>query len=197
MNFNILGIGLPQIAIVLILSLVLFGPKKMVEYAYQAGRIIAQLRAMWEEASRGVQKEFREAGMDFQELKKIQNEFSSTLQGFDLTGAMKTWTAPSASATNGTNGANNTNSANSANVSTPPTDAAQTAQGSVPPVSASSEPSVASAPSALSSSAPTMPQPSINYPTEAELGSSTETPTPGPSEGSKSEGKKYDAWLSN
>lgn len=64
MNFNILGIGLPQLIIVGGLALVLFGPKKMVQYAYQAGRILSQLRVMWEEAARNVQKEFKDAGME-------------------------------------------------------------------------------------------------------------------------------------
>ena len=64
MNFNILGIGLPQLILVFGLSMLLFGPKKMIQYAYQAGRWISQLRVMWEEAAKNVQKEFHEAGLD-------------------------------------------------------------------------------------------------------------------------------------
>jgi len=64
LNFNILGIGLPQLIIVGGLALVLFGPKKMVQYAYQAGRMLSQLRVMWEEAARNVQQEFKEAGLE-------------------------------------------------------------------------------------------------------------------------------------
>ncbi|MHB8626355.1 MAG: twin-arginine translocase TatA/TatE family subunit [Aggregatilineales bacterium] len=72
MNFNILGIGLPQLIIVGGLALVLFGPKKMVQYAYQAGRMLSQLRVMWEEAARNVQKEFKEAGLDLpKDLTKV------------------------------------------------------------------------------------------------------------------------------
>lgn len=72
MNFNILGIGLPQMIIVGGLALVLFGPKKMIQYAYQAGRILSQLRVMWEEAARNVQKEFKDAGLDLpKDLTKV------------------------------------------------------------------------------------------------------------------------------
>jgi Sec-independent protein translocase protein TatA len=72
LNFNILGIGLPQLIIVGGLALVLFGPKKMVQYAYQAGRMLSQLRVMWEEAARNVQKEFKDAGLDLpKDLTKV------------------------------------------------------------------------------------------------------------------------------
>ena len=54
MNFNILGIGLPQLILVFGLSMILFGPKKMIQYAYQAGRWISQLRVMWQEAAKSV-----------------------------------------------------------------------------------------------------------------------------------------------
>ncbi len=60
---NILGIG-PQIFFILILALLLFGPKKMLQFAYQAGRYVAQIRAMWEQTMQTVQKEFKDAGLD-------------------------------------------------------------------------------------------------------------------------------------
>ena len=71
MNFNILGIGLPQIAIVLVLSLVLFGPKQMMAYAYQAGRFLAKARAMWEEAARNMQAEIQNSGLDLKEFQEL------------------------------------------------------------------------------------------------------------------------------
>ena len=60
---NILGVG-PQIFIIAFLALLLFGPKKMIQYAYQAGRYVAQLRAMWEQTAQAIQKEFEEAGLN-------------------------------------------------------------------------------------------------------------------------------------
>ncbi len=38
--------------------------RKMIQYAYQAGRYISQLRAMWEQTMQTVSKEFKEAGLD-------------------------------------------------------------------------------------------------------------------------------------
>ncbi len=60
---NILGIG-PGPFVIIFLALLLFGPKKMVQYAYQAGRYVSQLRGMWEQTMQAVQKEFQDAGLD-------------------------------------------------------------------------------------------------------------------------------------
>jgi len=53
-----------QIFIILILALILFGPKQMIQYAYVAGRYLAKFRAMWEQTAQVIQKEFEQAGLD-------------------------------------------------------------------------------------------------------------------------------------
>ncbi len=60
---NILGIG-PGPFIIFFLALMLFGPKQMVQFAYQAGKYLAQFRAMWEQTMEAVNKEFQEAGLN-------------------------------------------------------------------------------------------------------------------------------------
>ena len=61
---NILGVGPGELAVVFIIMLVVAGPKRMVQWAYTAGRYTAQLRAMFQETLNAVQKELAESGLD-------------------------------------------------------------------------------------------------------------------------------------
>jgi Sec-independent protein translocase protein TatA len=60
MNFS--G-NITQILIILFIALLVFGPKKMMEYAYQAGKWIAKLRVMYEQTMQQVQAEMEQAGV--------------------------------------------------------------------------------------------------------------------------------------
>ncbi len=66
---NILGIGVPELIIIFVLLLVVAGPKRMVAWAYIAGRELAKLRAMWSETMGMIQRELQEAG--FEEAKEL------------------------------------------------------------------------------------------------------------------------------
>ena len=71
---NILGVGAPELIIIFLLALVIAGPKRMVAWAYIAGRELARLRAMWSETMAMVQQELKEAGLEeVQELSKIKD----------------------------------------------------------------------------------------------------------------------------
>src|SRR5689334_7792060 len=48
---EIFGIGLPEIMLILVVALVIFGPEKLPEIAGQAGRMIRQFRQMTAEAT--------------------------------------------------------------------------------------------------------------------------------------------------
>ncbi len=61
---NILGVGPAELVIVLVLLLVVAGPKRMVQWAYIAGRYMAQLRAMWQETAQMLQQELEQAGIE-------------------------------------------------------------------------------------------------------------------------------------
>lgn len=60
MNFS--G-NITQILLILFIALLVFGPKKMVEYAYQAGKMLAKLRTMYEQTMSQVQTEMDNAGL--------------------------------------------------------------------------------------------------------------------------------------
>lgn len=61
---DILGIGGWELITVLILMIVVAGPKRMIQWSYVLGRELAKVRRLWSEAARTIQKEFDDAGID-------------------------------------------------------------------------------------------------------------------------------------
>lgn len=61
---EILGIGGAELIAILIIMLIVAGPKRMIRWAYILGQYTARLRAMWAESMTYIEREFREAGMD-------------------------------------------------------------------------------------------------------------------------------------
>lgn len=179
MNFNILGIGLPQLILVFGLAMILFGPKKMIQYAYQAGRWVSQMRVMWEEAAKNVQKEFHEAGLDLPTDLPIRGgridigAAAMRIVEQASTPPVRTATPPISTA-----------DAAGMNGHTPFTTLAEAPH--LPPPDATAATSGAASPLTMDAApvtAPTAP-PSLDYPTD--------TPDTAPR---VEQDKKYDAWL--
>lgn len=63
---NILGVGGSELIIILVLMLVIAGPKRMIRWAYVMGQYVAKFRRMWSETVDVLQKEFDDAGVEFQ-----------------------------------------------------------------------------------------------------------------------------------
>ena len=63
---NILGIGGPELVIILVLMLIVAGPKRMIQWAYIMGTYVAKFRRMWAETVDVLQHEFDEAGVGVQ-----------------------------------------------------------------------------------------------------------------------------------
>lgn len=61
---NILGVGGPELIAILIIMLVVAGPKRMIHWSYILGQYVAKFRVMWSQTVDIVQKEFDEAGVD-------------------------------------------------------------------------------------------------------------------------------------
>jgi sec-independent protein translocase protein TatB len=68
---NIFGIGGAELILILIIMLVVAGPKRMLRWAYVLGKYIAMLQKMWGEAAATLQKEFDAAGVDVEVPKNI------------------------------------------------------------------------------------------------------------------------------
>jgi len=61
---EILGVGGWELVTILIIVLVVAGPKRMIRWSYVLGRYLAMLRRMWAETATMLQKEFDQAGLD-------------------------------------------------------------------------------------------------------------------------------------
>ncbi len=61
---DILGIGGWELAAILLIMLIVAGPKRMIAWSYTLGRWVGQARRMWSEAAQVIQKEFDDAGID-------------------------------------------------------------------------------------------------------------------------------------
>ena len=68
---EIFGVGTPELIAILIIMLIVAGPKRMIQWAYVLGQYMAKLRKMWSEAMVYMQKEFDAAGMDVELPKEI------------------------------------------------------------------------------------------------------------------------------
>src|SRR3954465_10532930 len=60
------GVGLPELAVILVVAVVVFGPDRLPDYARQAGRMVRQLRAF---AQSGQQDLREELGPEYADLK--------------------------------------------------------------------------------------------------------------------------------
>jgi Sec-independent protein translocase protein TatA len=68
---EILGIGGTELIVILIIMLVVAGPKRMIQWAYILGQYTAKLRAMWAETMTYVEKEMKQAGVDVELPKNV------------------------------------------------------------------------------------------------------------------------------
>lgn len=68
---NVFGIGGMELVAVLIIMLVVAGPKRMVRWSYVLGQYVAKFRVMWSETVDLIQKEFDDAGVDIQVPREI------------------------------------------------------------------------------------------------------------------------------
>lgn len=61
---DILGIGGWELVVVIIIMLIVAGPKRMIAWSYTLGRYIGMIRGMWAETAKQLQREFDETGID-------------------------------------------------------------------------------------------------------------------------------------
>ena len=73
---EIFGVGGAELIAILIIMLIVAGPKRMIQWAYVLGQYAAKARAVWAETMTYVQKELNEAGMDVELPKNIPTRSS-------------------------------------------------------------------------------------------------------------------------
>lgn len=60
------GVGLPELAVILVVGIIVFGPDKLPDYARQAGRMLRQLRKLAQSAQEDLRSEL---GPEYADLK--------------------------------------------------------------------------------------------------------------------------------
>ncbi len=88
---NVLGVGGTELLIILLIMLVIAGPKRMIHWSYVLGQHLAKFRRMWSETVDIVQQEFDEAGVGIQLPKSVPTRGSLNKQAGKLLGGV---TAP-------------------------------------------------------------------------------------------------------
>ncbi|MBI1257838.1 MAG: hypothetical protein GC204_10240 [Chloroflexi bacterium] len=68
---DILGVGGWELVAILLIMLIVAGPKRMISWSYTLGKYVSQLRRMWADTAQMLQKEFDDAGVDIQVPKDI------------------------------------------------------------------------------------------------------------------------------
>jgi len=68
---EIFGVGSAELVAILIIMLIVAGPKRMIQWAYVLGQYMAKARTMWAETMTYMQKELNDAGMDVELPKDI------------------------------------------------------------------------------------------------------------------------------
>lgn len=80
---NILGVGPAEVVVILILMLVVAGPKRMIQWAYHAGRYTAMARKMFQETMEQITREIEDSGVD---VRKDLADLPSLKANFDIIG---------------------------------------------------------------------------------------------------------------
>jgi len=68
---DILGVGGWELVAILLIMLIVAGPKRMISWSYTLGKYVSQLRRMWADTAQMLQKELDDAGVDVQVPKDI------------------------------------------------------------------------------------------------------------------------------
>jgi len=77
---NFLGIGLPEIILILVLTLIVVGPQRFPEMAVQLARLIRQARGYASQVSGQLREEFSDLVQDYEALRKELHELREELR---------------------------------------------------------------------------------------------------------------------
>lgn len=70
---NIFGVGSAEFVLILIIALIVAGPKRLIEWSYIAGRYIGQMKVLWSQMVESLQQDLDEAGVDIKLPKQLPN----------------------------------------------------------------------------------------------------------------------------
>ncbi|HRF97781.1 MAG TPA: hypothetical protein PLZ51_21385, partial [Aggregatilineales bacterium] len=61
---ELFGIGGVEFLLVIVIAMVVAGPKRVVQWAYLVGKFFARVRHIWSEMMTVIQQEMKDAGVD-------------------------------------------------------------------------------------------------------------------------------------
>ena len=76
---NIFGVGLPEVTVIVLLALLIFGPKKLPELGKQLGKTLKSLKKASNEFQSEIDKVISEPEEDFSAEKKIEEKSKSEI----------------------------------------------------------------------------------------------------------------------
>ncbi len=75
---DVLGIGLPEIILVLLVAVVVVGPKRLPEFAAQLARVVRQMRGLATDVTSQMRTELDELTREYEEMRKELEEVRQT-----------------------------------------------------------------------------------------------------------------------
>ena len=81
---DVLGIGMPEIILVLLVAVIVVGPKRLPEFAAQLARVIRQMRGFATDVTSQMRNELDELTREYEEMRKELAEVRQTaVKGVD------------------------------------------------------------------------------------------------------------------
>ncbi len=77
---EIFGVGSMELVAILIIMLIVAGPRRMIQWAYVLGQYVAKGRRLWHDAMTAIEKDLQESGMDVNLPKEIPTRSSLNQQ---------------------------------------------------------------------------------------------------------------------
>ncbi|MCY3835775.1 MAG: hypothetical protein OXF83_04955 [Anaerolineaceae bacterium] len=80
---NFLGIGGMELLLILLITIIVAGPRRMITWSYEVGRWLAKAQKLWAESARMMQRELDDAGIEIQVPRRIptRQRLNQQLQG--------------------------------------------------------------------------------------------------------------------
>lgn len=63
---ELFGVGGTELILIIIIAMVVAGPKRVAQWMYYVGKFVARLQRMWSEMMQVIQQELKESGMDIE-----------------------------------------------------------------------------------------------------------------------------------
>lgn len=80
---NFLGVGGMELLLILLITVIVAGPRRMITWSYEVGRWLSKAQKLWAQSARMMQRELDDAGIEVQVPREIptRQRLNQQLQG--------------------------------------------------------------------------------------------------------------------